>query len=363
MSRQGGVENVEDKIMAIKLGFLMGYSGKQITVPIELIKKAEALGFDSVWTAEAYGSDAVTPAAWILAQTDKIKVGTAIMQMVGRTPATTAMTAMTLDQLSNGRFIVGLGASGPQVVEGWHGVPYGKPVTRTKEYIQIMKKIFARQGPVEFDGKMYQLPNKGEGTTGLGKSLKSIMEAVKGDIPVYTASITPAGLAASAEVADGVFPVFMVPEKFEVIGVPLQKGFDKAGGGKSLANFDVAPFIGVIMGDDVDACRAPIKQFLALYIGGMGAKNKNFYHTYTTNLGFGDAADKIQELYLGGDKDGAANAVPDELVDLVALVGPEARIRKRCQVWKESGERNEVGTLLFQVYQDEVLDVLADEFL
>jgi|TARA_B110000977_G_C11055545_1_gene483927 F420-dependent oxidoreductase-like protein len=363
MSRQGGVENVEDKIMAIKLGFLMGYSGKQITVPIELIKKAEALGFDSVWTAEAYGSDAVTPAAWILAQTDKIKVGTAIMQMVGRTPATTAMTAMTLDQLSNGRFIVGLGASGPQVVEGWHGVPYGKPVTRTKEYIQIMKKIFDRQGPVEFDGKMYQLPNKSEGTTGLGKALKSIMAAVEKDIPVYTASITPAGLAASAEVADGVFPVFMVPEKFEVIGVPLQKGFDKAGNGKSLANFDVAPFIGVIMGDDVDACRAPIKQFLALYIGGMGAKNKNFYHTYTTNLGFGDAADEIQEHYLAGDKEAAANAVPDELVDLVALVGPEARIRERCQVWKESGERNEVGTLLFQVYQDEVLDVLADEFL
>ena len=319
--------------MSVKLGLLLGYSGKQISIPMDNILKAEELGFDSVWTAEAYGSDAVTPASWILSRTTKIKVGTAIMQMVGRTPATCAMTAMTLDQLSNGRFIVGLGASGPQVVEGWHGVPYGKPITRTREYIQIMKKIFAREGATEFDGKMYQLPNKGEGTTGLGKPLKSILQASEG-IPVYTASITPAGLAASAEVADGVFPVFMVPEKFEVIGEHLEKGFAKAGNGKSLADFDVAPFIGCMLGDDLDACRFPIKHFLALYIGGMGAKSKNFYHTYATNLGFGEAADKIQDLYLGGDKDAAANAVPDELVDLVALVGDEARIRERAKCGK-----------------------------
>jgi alkanesulfonate monooxygenase SsuD/methylene tetrahydromethanopterin reductase-like flavin-dependent oxidoreductase (luciferase family) len=196
----------------------------------------------------------------------------------------------------------------------------------------------------------------------LGKPLKSILAASDG-IPVYTASITPTGLAASAEVADGVFPVFMVPEKFAVIGEHLQKGFVKAGNGKSLENFDVAPFVPVILGDDLDACRAPVKQFMALYIGGMGAKNKNFYHTYTTNLGFGEAADKIQELYLGGDKEAAANAVPDELVDLAALVGPEERIRERAQVWKASGDRNEVGTLLFHVYQEELLAILADEFL
>ena len=208
----------------MKLGFLLGYSGKQIHIPIDLIKQAEAMGYDSVWTAEAYGNDAVTAAAWVLAQTKKIKVGTAIMQMPARTPAMCAMTSMSLDQLSGGRFIVGLGASGPQVVEGWHGVPYGKPVTRTKEYIQIMRKIMAREGPVEFDGEIYQLPLKGEGTTGLGKPLKSILEG-NPDIPIYTASITPAGLRCAAEVADGVFPVWMDPNKYSVLGEHLDKGF------------------------------------------------------------------------------------------------------------------------------------------
>ncbi|MGB1142229.1 MAG: LLM class flavin-dependent oxidoreductase, partial [Halioglobus sp.] len=173
----------------MKLGFLLGYSGKTISIPIDLIKQAESMGFDSVWTAEAYGNDAVSSASWILAQTEKIRVGTAIMQMPARTPAMCAMTTMSLNQLSGGRFIAGLGASGPQVVEGWHGVPYGKPVTRTKEYIQIMRKIMEREGPVEFDGSMYQMPNKGEGTTGLGKPLKSILEGAP-DVPIYTASIT-----------------------------------------------------------------------------------------------------------------------------------------------------------------------------
>jgi len=177
----------------MKLGFLLGYSGKQIHIPIDLIRQAESMGYDSVWTAEAYGNDAVTSASWVLAQTEKIRVGTAIMQMPARTPAMAAMTAMSLHQLSGGRFIVGLGASGPQVVEGWHGVPYGKPVTRTREYIKIMRQIMERSGPVEFQGQMYQMPVKGEGTTGLGKPLKSILEAAP-DIPIYTASITPAAL-------------------------------------------------------------------------------------------------------------------------------------------------------------------------
>ena len=207
----------------MKLGFLLGYSGKHIHMPIELIQQAESMGYDSVWTAEAYGNDAVTSAAYVLAQTSKIRVGTAIMQMPARTPAMCAMTAMSLDQLSGGRFIVGLGASGPQVVEGWHGVPYGKPVTRTKEYIQIMRKIFEREGPVEFDGQMYQMPNQSEGTTGLGKPLKSILAAT--DIPIYTASITPAGLRCAGEVADGVFPVWMDPNKYDVLGESIEQGF------------------------------------------------------------------------------------------------------------------------------------------
>ena len=216
----------------MKLGLISGYSGRKMSIPIDAIKHAENLGYESIWTAEAYGSDAVTPAAWILAQTTKIKAGTAIMQMPARTPAMAAMTAMSLSELSGGRFICGVGASGPQVVEGWHGVPYGKPVTRLKEYIQIMKQIFARQGPVTFEGQVYQLPYTGEGATGLGKPLKSILQATEA-IPIFAATITPAGVAAAAEVADGFFPVWMDPEQYNVFEGPIKKGFAAAGGDKS----------------------------------------------------------------------------------------------------------------------------------
>jgi F420-dependent oxidoreductase-like protein len=351
----------------MKLGFLLGYSGKQIHIPLDLIKQAESMGYDSVWTAEAYGNDAVTTATWVLANTEKMRVGTAIMQMPARTPAMCAMTAMSLDQLSGGRFIVGLGASGPQVVEGWHGVPYGKPVTRTREYIQIMRQIFARQGPVEFDGEMYQLPNHGPGTTGLGKPLKSILEA-NPDIPIYTASITPAGLRCAGEVADGVFPVWMDPTKYEVLGEHVQKGFDKAGAGaagqgKSLKNFDVAPFVSVAMNDDLDAAYDALRPWLALYIGGMGAKDKNFYKDYATRLGYGDEAGQIQELYLSGKKAEAEALVPNQLLDDVALVGPKERIIERLGPWKEAGKRGEVGTMLLGVQDATVLELFARELL
>ena len=345
----------------MKLGFLLGYSGKQIHIPIDLIKQAESMGYDSVWTAEAYGNDAVTSAAWVLAHTSKIRVGTAIMQMPARTPAMCAMTAMSLDQLSEGRFIVGLGASGPQVVEGWHGVPYGKPVTRTKEYIQIMRKIFEREGPVEFDGQMYQMPNHSEGTTGLGKPLKSILAAT--DIPIYTASITPAGLRCAGEVADGVFPVWMDPNKYSVLGDSIGQGFEKAGGGKGLDNFDVAPFVTVAMNDDLNAAYDALRPWLALYIGGMGAKNKNFYHEYATRLGYGDAADQIQTLYLSGKKPEAEAMVPNELLDEVSLIGPRERIIERLGPWKEAGKRGEVGSMLLGVQDPVVLELLASEML
>jgi F420-dependent oxidoreductase-like protein len=345
----------------MKLGFLLGYSGKQIHIPIDLIKQAESMGYDSVWTAEAYGNDAVTSAAWVLAHTSKIRVGTAIMQMPARTPAMCAMTAMSLDQLSEGRFIVGLGASGPQVVEGWHGVPYGKPVTRTKEYIQIMRKIFEREGPVEFDGQMYQMPNQSEGTTGLGKPLKSILAAT--DIPIYTASITPAGLRCAGEVADGVFPVWMDPNKYSVLGDSIGQGFEKAGGGKGLDNFDVAPFVTVAMNDDLNAAYDARRPWLALYIGGMGAKNKNFYHEYATRLGYGDAADQIQTLYLSGKKPEAEALVPNELLDEVSLIGPRERIIERLGPWKEAGKRGEVGSMLLGVQDPVVLELLASEML
>ena len=345
----------------MKLGFLLGYSGKHIHMPIELIQQAESMGYDSVWTAEAYGNDAVTSAAYVLAQTSKIRVGTAIMQMPARTPAMCAMTAMSLDQLSGGRFIVGLGASGPQVVEGWHGVPYGKPVTRTKEYIQIMRKIFEREGPVEFDGQMYQMPNQSEGTTGLGKPLKSILAAT--DIPIYTASITPAGLRCAGEVADGVFPVWMDPNKYDVLGESIEQGFEKAGNGKSLKDFDVAPFVTVAMNDDLDAAYDALRPWLALYIGGMGAKNKNFYHEYATRLGYGDAANQIQELYLSGKKPEAEALVPNELLDEVSLIGPRERIIERLGPWKEAGKRGEVGSMLLGVQDPVVLELLANEML
>lgn len=346
----------------MKLGFLLGYSGKQIHIPIDLIRQAESLGFDSVWTAEAYGSDAVTTATWVLAQTEKIRVGTAIMQMPARTPAMCAMTSMSLAQMSNNRFIVGLGASGPQVVEGWHGVPYGKPVTRTREYIKIMRAIMGREGPVNFDGKMYQMPNTGEGTTGLGKPLKSILEA-NNDIPIYTASITPAGLRCAAEVADGVFPVWMDPDKYSIFADDFEAGFAKAGNGKSLKDFDIAPFVSCILNDDLEAAYNAARPMLALYIGGMGAKNKNFYFDYVTRMGYGDLAVQVQELYLSGQKAEAEALIPASLIDETALVGSADRIRDHLSRWKDANKRGEVGSMLVGAHDPAALQLLAEELL
>ncbi|MBL4679344.1 MAG: LLM class F420-dependent oxidoreductase [Pseudomonadales bacterium] len=344
----------------MKIGLLSGYSGKVVNLEMDKIKMAESLGFDSVWTAEAYGSDAVTPAAWILAQTSKIKVGTAIMQMPGRSPACAAMTAMTLNQLSEGRFIMGLGASGPQVVEGWHGVAYGRPVTRIKEYITIVKKIMAREAPVEHQGFHYSMPYAGEDGTGLGKPLKSILKADT-SIPIYTASITPKGLEGSAEVADGVFPIWMNPERFDVIADPIQKGLEKSG--RTLKDYDIAPFVTCIMGDDANACRMFAKGMMALYIGGMGARGKNFYTDYTIALGYEGAAIKIQDLYLSGKKEEAMAAVPDALVDEVHLMGPKARIIERLQAWKQAGKDGHVGSMLIAGASPEAMEVIAKEML
>lgn len=343
----------------MRLGMIAGYSGSKLNLPMDAIKHAEKLGYDSVWTSEAYGSDAITPAAWILAHTSTIRVGTAIMQMPARSPAMAAMTAMSLAQLSNDRFIVGLGASGPQVVEGWHGVPYGKPVTRLKEYVQIMKMIFKREDRAVFDGKEYQLPYKGPGSTGLGKPLKSILHCGE-DIPIYGATITPNGVAAAAEVCDGFFPIWMDPDKYSVLQEPIEKGFAKAGNGKSLSDFDVAPFVTVVMGDDVEQCMMPIRGSMALYIGGMGARDKNFYNDYAKRLGFGEAAAKIQDLYLAGKKDEAMAAVPAELIDACHLVGPADRIRDRAQRWIEAGKRGQVGSMLIGSGQKEAIELMAE---
>ena len=342
----------------MKLGLTAGYSGSSMSVNLDLILEAERAGFDSVWTAEAYGSDAVSPLAWIGARTTKIRLGTAIMQMPARTPAMTAMTAMTLDALSGGRFILGLGPSGPQVVEGWHGVAYGKPLTRTREYVTIIRKILAREQPLEFKGEHYEIPYQGEGASGLGKPLKSILHGRK-DLPIYTASIGPAGIACSAEVADGLIPVWMNPERFDLLEPHLEKGFAKAnaeGRKKSLANFDVAPFVTVILNDDLEKARMPVKGMLALYIGGMGAREKNFYNEYAKRLGYEAEAKKIQDLYLSGKKAEAMAAVPDELVDSTALVGPADRIRDRFQAWKAS----KVTSMLLGTGQPEAVRLLAE---
>ncbi|MBL4584701.1 MAG: LLM class F420-dependent oxidoreductase [Pseudomonadales bacterium] len=345
----------------MKLGLSIGYSGREIGMDMTRIKEAENLGFDSVWTAEAYGSDAVSPAAWILAQTTKIKVGTSIMQIPARTPANAAMTAMTLDALSGGRFIMGLGASGPQVVEGWHGVGYKRPVTRTKEYIAIIRKILEREGPVTFDGYHYQLPNRGEKSVGLGKPLKSILHG-NPNIKIYTASITNAGIEASAEVANGVFPLWMNPERYDIFAPNIQKGFDKTTD-KTLQNYDIIPSVTVIEGDDLEACREPIKQHMALYIGGMGAREKNFYNDYAKRLGYEDAAVKIQDLYLDGKKEEAAAAVPNQLVDDIALIGPRERIREQLQPWKEAGKKRHVDTMMIGTQSIETMRFLAEEML
>jgi F420-dependent oxidoreductase-like protein len=346
----------------MKLGMVLGYAGKRVQLDMEPVLEAERLGFESVWTAEAYGSDAVSTAAWVLARTTKIKVGTAIMQMPARTPACAAGTAITLSQLSGGRFLLGLGPSGPQVVEGWHGVAYGRPLTRTREYIEIIRKIIAREAPVEHDGYHYQLPYRGEDATGLGKALKSIVYPDP-ELPIYTASISPAGMRCAGEVADGVIPVWMNPERFDLFEKPLEEGFQAAGGGKSLADFDIAPFTTVIMGDDVAQCRMPVKGMLSLYIGGMGARGKNFYNDYAKRMGYEEAAEKIQDLYLAGNKGEAMAAVPDELVDEISLVGPRERIAERLQVWKAAGDKGHVGSLLAAGASPEAMRLLAETLL
>jgi F420-dependent oxidoreductase-like protein len=340
---------------SLRLGLTAGYSGANMQINRDLILEAERLGYWSVWSAEAYGSDAVSPLAYIAAFTTRIHLGTAIMQMPARTPAMTAMTAMTLDALSGGRFLLGLGPSGPQVVEGWHGVPYGKPLTRTREYVQIIRQILAREAPLEFKGEQYEIPYTGPGASGLGKPLKSILHGRR-DLPIYTASIGPAGIATSAEVADGLIPVWMDPERFDLFQPHLEKGFAKAGGGKDLSRFDVAPFVTCILGDDVEKCRLPVKGMLALYVGGMGARNKNFYNDYVRRLGYEEAAVRIQDLYLAGKKADAMAAVPDALVDSIALLGPRERIRDRLEAWKASPVR----TLLIGAGQPEALRTLAE---
>jgi F420-dependent oxidoreductase-like protein len=347
-------------VLPMKLGLNIGYASRKLTLPLELIREAERLGFDSVWTSEAYGSDAVTTSAWILANTQRIRVGTAILQMPARAPTMTAMTAMSLDHLSGGRFIVGLGPSGPQVVEGWYGASYAKPLSRLREYIEIMRKVEARKEPVTYEGYHYQLPYKGADSTGLGKPLKCILHPER-PIPIYTASLQPKAVALSAELADGFFPIWIDPDKPDVFEEWIQEGLARVG--KPRSAFDMAPFIGVVMGDDLQQCRDLIKPGLALYIGGMGARGKNFYNEYAIRTGWADAARSIQDLYLDGKKAEAAALVPDALVDAVALVGPADRIKGRLQSWIAAGKAGKVGTMVLGSGQPDALKLISETVL
>jgi F420-dependent oxidoreductase-like protein len=276
------------------------------------------------------------------------------------------MTALTLQALSNSRFLLGIGALGPQVVEGWHGVPFGKPMARTREYIEILRKILKREAALQYQGELYQIPYTGPGATGLGKPLKSILHG-NPDMPIYAASITPIGLRTAGEVADGVLPIFMSPEKTGMVTEPLRagiaKGNDKGRPGRTLADFDVAPYVRIAMGPDLQACRDALKPELALYIGGMGARSKNFYNDVTKQLGYEEAAVKIQDAFLGGRRTEAIAAVPDAFVDEVSLVGSPERIKDRLQAWKAAGRTHEVGSILLSGATVDSLRVVAEAVL
>jgi F420-dependent oxidoreductase-like protein len=333
----------------MKLGLSVGYAppGTSPADLFPLVQEAERLGFDSVWVAEAWGTDAVSVLGWLAARTERIKLGSAIMQMPGRTPANTAMTAATLDLLSGGRLLLGLGTSGPQVVEGWHGEPWGKPLGKTREYVEIVRAALRRE-VVEHHGEHYRIPWDGPGATGLGKPLKLMLRPLRAEIPIYLAALGPKNVALATEIADGWLPIFVAPERFD------------AAFGPSLAavqpDFEIAPTVSVAVGDDVPALLDALRPHVALYVGGMGAKGRNFYNSLVRRYGWEDEAERIQELYLGGKQREAIAAVPDELVDAVALVGPKERIAERLEAWRETP----VTTLVLATMQPEALQTLAE---
>jgi len=319
----------------MKLGLMLGYSGADLRIPLDDVKLAERLGYDSVWTAEAYGSDAITPLAYIAAHTERIRLGTAVLQLAGRTPANAAMAMATLDKLAGGnRAICGLGVSGPQIVEGWYGQPWGKPYYRIKDYVTIMKKIWAREEPVTHDGKEISLPYTGEGAMGVGKPLKSILH-MNPNIPVFLGTGMESTVRMTAEIADGWLPLGFVPETAHLYKDWIDEGLAKAD--KSMDDFERQAMTQVKVTDDVQSALDALKPGIALYVGGMGHKNINFHKEMMVRRGFAEEADRIQALYLAKRKDEAIAAVPDEFVDSGALIGPKARIQERYKAWEDAG--------------------------
>jgi F420-dependent oxidoreductase-like protein len=324
----------------------MGYAPPG-TNPIELValaQEAERLGYDSAWAAEAWGTDAVTVLSWLAATTSTIKVGSAILQIPGRTPANTAMTAATLDLLSGGRVLLGLGTSGPQVVEGWHGQPWGKPLTRTREYVEIVRAVLRREA-IEFHGREYEIPYAGADATGLGRPLKLMVRPLRDSIPIYLAALSPKNVRLAFEIADGWLPIFFSPERAR-----------EAFGYEPRAGFEIVPTVHVVLSDDVAAARDVLRPMLALYLGGMGARGANFYNALVRRYGYEAEAERIQELYLDGKQRDAIAAVPDALIDEVALVGPAERIRDRLDAWRDAG----VTTLLVGAADARTLRAMAE---
>lgn len=319
----------------MQLGYHTGYwSAGPPEGAAEAIATCERLGFDSIWTAEAYGSDCLTPLAWWGASTSRVRLGTNILQISARTPAATAMAAMTLDHLSGGRFVLGVGASGPQVVEGWYGQPYPKPLARTREYIGVIRAILARDVPVTNDGAFYPLPYPGG--TGLGKALKSTVHPLRSDIPIMMGAEGPKNVALSAEIADGWLPMFFSPKMDGFYRDALTEGFARPGARRSFADFEVPAFVPVVPNDDVEEAANQVRPAVALYIGGMGAKAANFHADHFGRLGYEAEVAKIQELFLAGRKVEAMAAVPIELIEDIALIGPAAKIRDELSKWEQT---------------------------
>ncbi|MCA9831811.1 MAG: LLM class F420-dependent oxidoreductase [Dehalococcoidia bacterium] len=341
----------------MKLALSIGYAGAQMSVPVEHVQHADRLGYDSVWTGEAYGSDAMTPLAYLAGFTSRIRLATGIIQLAARTPANAAMQAATIDGMSNGRFICGIGVSGPQIVEGWYGQPWGNPTERIRDYVAIMKKIFAREAPVTHDGSEISLPYTGPGSSGLAKPLRPILH-MRPDLPIWLGSFTPANLRLAGEIADGLTGSF-VPGELPRVRASIQQGFDKAGNGKSFKDFELFSSASVVVTNDVKAALDSIKPHRALYIGGMGARTKNFHNDRMVKRGYPEAAARVQELFLAGRKDEAAAAIPDEFIDEEAIVGPPDRIRERFRAWADAGE-NGLDGLKITAWQPEALELMAD---
>ena len=319
----------------LRLGLNLGYwSGGPPPGAAEAVAEAERLGFDSLWTAEAYGSDALTPLAWWGAATERLKLGTSIVQISARTPAATAMAAMSLDHLSQGRFILGLGVSGPQVVEGWYGQPFAKPLARTREYIGILREIWAREQPVTSQGPHYPLPIP-DGT-GLGKPLKASIHPLRHDIPIYLAAEGPKNIALAGELCDGWLPLFYSPYHDGFYREALSEGLGRPGARRRAEEFEVAATVPLIVTDSVEAVVDMLRPMYALYFGGMGSRSANFHADVAIRMGYEAEVAKIQELYLGGHKAEAAAAVPTKLVEQLALIGPREKIRDELAAWRES---------------------------